>query len=142
MMRQILFLTFFLITYSARSQQLEITVSNIRNNKGQLRFAFYNNAESFDKDKPALFFKTVSKSEVRGDSLHVTYGGIPSGIYGIALLDDENSNQEMDYRLFLPTEGFGFSDYYHTGMTRPKFEKFKFVLGSNLLKIHIKIRYL
>ena len=33
------------------------------------------------------------------------------GIYAISILDDENNNGKMDYRLgFLPREGFGFSN--------------------------------
>ncbi len=66
------------------------------------------------------------------------------GIYGLSLLDDENSNGKMEYNFFgIPKEGFGFSDYYHTGITKPKFDAFKFSIDKDQTKrITIRIRYM
>lgn len=67
--------------------------------------------------------------------------GFSPGTYGVALLDDEDSDTKMDYGLVMPKEGFGFSDYYHTGWSSPKFDDFKFELNGNK-SIKIQIRYL
>ena len=66
------------------------------------------------------------------------------GEYGLSLLDDENNNTKMDYNFIgLPKEGFGFSNYYHTGFTKPHFNTFKFKhLKNNLAKVVIKVRYM
>jgi uncharacterized protein (DUF2141 family) len=66
------------------------------------------------------------------------------GIYGLSLLDDENKDGKMEYNfLRLPREGFGFSDYYHTGFTKPKFDSFKFNIDQNQKRIiTIRIRYM
>ena len=58
--------------------------------------------------------------------------------------DIENNNKEMDWSfIMMPKEGFGFSNYYHTGFTRPKFEAFKLNIATEVLcKSKIKIRYM
>lgn len=135
----------FLMLFSAaylHAQKLEIEITGLRSNKGSVRLAFYNTAESFDNDQPALFNKTFQKSGMKNGVLKVAVEGLVPGTYGVALLDDENGNQEMDYRFFMPTEGFGFSDYYHTGMSRPKYNSFKFKLDSTVKKVTIRLRYL
>lgn len=126
----------------SRAQTLTVHITGIRSDKGSIRLAFYNTAESFDDEK-ALFTKTCSKAEMKNGQLTVIYKGLLPGVYGLALLDDENNNQKMDYGMVLPKEGFGFSDYYHTGMTRPRFDKFDFNFGSSDNKtVEMKIRYL
>jgi uncharacterized protein (DUF2141 family) len=59
---------------------------------------------------------------------------------GIALLDDENSNWELDSGWLLPKEGHAFSDYYHSAMRRPVYEDFRFYLKGNR-QIRMKMRY-
>jgi uncharacterized protein (DUF2141 family) len=50
----------------------------------------------------------------------------------------------MEYNFIgIPKEGFGFSDYYHSGLTKPKFDAFKFTLEKEKKKkITIKVRYM
>ena len=64
------------------------------------------------------------------------------GTYGISILDDENNDGKMDYKLIrIQKEGYGFSNYYHTGMSRPNFEDFDFIIGNKNIFVKIKIRY-
>ncbi len=134
------FLFFCLNSYSA--QVLHIQMSGLRNTSGNIRLAFYSNAQSFDDEKP-MFIRKVAKQELLKNNLRITYKDLAPGVYGIAILDDENTNDKMDYGWVLPKEGFGFSDYYHSGMTRPTFEKFDFVLRKEETKlVQIKVRYL
>ena len=132
---------FFLISETFFSQTLHIQVSGLRNASGTIRLAFYADSKSFDEEKP-LFIRKTSKKDLTNATVKVSYNDLKAGVYGIAILDDENANDKMDYGLILPKEGFGFSDYYHTGMTRPKFEQFDFVLKNEIKTIAIKVRYL
>lgn len=137
----LLFFLFFCF-FSVSAQTLHIQVSGLRNTLGNIRLAFYSNAQSFDEEKP-LFVRKVSKKELLENKLLITYNDLKPGVYGIAILDDENTNDKMDYGWVLPEEGFGFSDYYHSGMTRPTFEKFDFTLNKEETKsVKIKVRYL
>ena len=74
-------------------------------------------------------------------TLKYTFKGIPAGVYGLALLDDENKNTKMDYGWLLPKEGFGFGDYYHTKWSAPHFNDFKFYLNTDR-SVLMKIRYM
>ena len=43
----------------------------------------------------------------------------------------------------IPKEGFGFSDYYHSTLKRPKFDDFKFTVNEDQTKrILVKIKYM
>jgi uncharacterized protein (DUF2141 family) len=136
-----LFLFFFFSIASCFSQTLHIYVTGIRKQVGNIRLAFYSNSQSFDAEKP-LFIRTVPKKEMSNNSIKISYDDLKPGVYGVAILDDENANEKMDYGWVLPDEGFGFSDYYHTGMTRPKFDSFDFVLKNEEKVVQIKVRYL
>ncbi len=118
---------------------LTIKVTNIRNNSGQLQIQIYRNSENYQKQLPWKV-KRFDKEAVKNNSLTCTFTGIEEGEYGVALLDDENANKEMDYTMFVPDEGFGFSDYYHTAWSKPKYENFKFQFKDDKT-ISIKIRY-
>lgn len=141
MKKIILLLCFAWMLTAGWSQTLHITVSGIRNTKGLIRLEFYNSAQSFDNRKPILV-KTIPKSGMKNGTLSVTYPGLDAGLYGIALLDDENNNHEMDYDVFLPDEGFGFSDYYHKGLSHPKFSQFDFYLKNETKNVKIFVRYM
>lgn len=119
---------------------ITITVKNIRNDKGVIRFKFYDDNTRFPHDTG--FLRTmVPKTEMKGDSITVTYHGFKSKNMAIALQDDENSDKKLDMGWFLPKEGHAFSDYYHATMLRkPVYDDFDFVLTGNK-KVVMKMRY-
>lgn len=118
---------------------LTIKVTNIRNSSGRLQIQIYRNAENYNKELPWKM-KQFDKDGMKNNSLTCTFTGIEEGEYGVALLDDENANKEMDYTMFVPDEGFGFSDYYHTAWSKPKYDSFKFQLKSDKT-VTVKVRY-
>lgn len=119
---------------------ITITVRNIRNSKGVIRFKFYDDSTPFPHDTG--FLRTVvPKTEMKGDSITVTYHGFVSKNMGIALQDDENNDMKLDMGWFLPKEGHAFSDYYHATMLRkPVYEDFDFFLTDHK-KVEMKMRY-
>lgn len=119
---------------------ISITVTNIRNTNGVIRFKFFDDSTPFPHDTGFLKV-VVPKSEMKGDSLTVTYHGFASRNMGIALQDDENNNVKLDMGWFLPKEGHAFSDYYHSSMVRkPVYSDFDFVLAGNK-KVVMKMHY-
>lgn len=109
---------------------ITITVKNIRNRDGVIRFKFYNDTTRFPHDLGFLKV-VVPKTEMIGDSIRVTYHGFVSQHMAIALLDDENNNVKLDFGWFLPKEGHAFSDYYHSALRRPVYEDFAFTLTGD-----------
>lgn len=138
----VLLLLSLLATPPAVTNNIEVIVSDIRNNKGDIIISVFKNQETFEKEKPMLS-KKFDKKEMRNGFL-ITKFNLEPGVYGFALLDDENSDTKMEYNFMgIPREGFGFSNYYHSGFTRPKFESFKLeVSKDHIIKSKIKIRYM
>ncbi len=115
---------------SVATYTIHITVTDIRNKDGVLRFKFYDDSSPFP-DLHGFLKVVVSKSAMKADSLTLTVHGVPSRHMGIALLDDENNNIKLDMGWFLPKEGHAFSDYYHAAIRRPVYDDFDFFLTAD-----------
>lgn len=138
------FATFILLCslqMACAAQSLVVRISGFRSSQGNVRLQFFDTAEHFDQKKP-LCTKTLSKSAIVNGELSFTCTDLKPGVYGLAVLDDENANTRMDYGLVMPKEGFGFSDYYHTGLSGPRFESFRFTLGAAPKTVKVRLRYL
>ena len=124
------------------AQDVEVIITGIRAEKGQIVIGVFRDNESFRKEESFLEKRFV-KNGISNGEMRVKFSLEP-GIYGLSLLDDENSDGKMEYNFArLPKEGFGFSDYYHTGLTRPKFDSFKFSIDQSKKRtITVRIRYL
>jgi len=128
-----------LVAKKEETYSITITVTNIRNHKGVIRFKFFDDSTPFPHDTG--FRKVVvEKSAIKGDSFTVTYNGFISRYMGIALLDDENDNWKLDMGWFLPKEGHAFSDYHHTALRKPVYKDFRFLLTGDK-KVVMKMKY-
>lgn len=119
---------------------IEVVVTDIRNAKGNLVMGFYKDSKSFSKREPFMS-KVVDKTTMKNGAVKFVIN-LPAGTYGVALLDDENKNGKADYGFLLPIEGFGFSDYYHTGILAPTFNDFDFKVGSTDKSVTVKLKYM
>ncbi len=121
---------------------ITVIITNIRNKKGRIQLDLYKNQSEFEArksdDKRRAY---IDKSKISEGTTKYVYKNIPDGVYGLALLDDENNNNKIDYGWVLPKEGFGFGDYYHMKLSVPKFDNFKFYLKSDKTSTMI-IRYM
>ena len=151
-MRKILMMKFntvvlsiiLLMLFAARGlegQNVEVIVTGIRSDKGQIAVGVFLDDKSFQEEKAFLEMK-FQKDEITGETMTFSLNLEP-GVYGLSLLDDVNSDGRMEYgKLGIPKEGFGFSDYYHTGFKRPKFDSFRFtVLEGQVKKITVRMKY-
>jgi uncharacterized protein (DUF2141 family) len=139
----ILILSLFIFPILAlNAQNVEVVISGIRNEKGQIVIGVFKDNESFKIEKSFLEKRFVKKGISDGE-MTVKFD-LEAGIWGLSILDDENSNGKMEYNFIgIPKEGFGFSNYYLTGLTKPKFDAFKFNItdGQNQ-KIGIRMKYM
>lgn len=146
MIKKILFLKILLLLLlparSGNSQTVEVFITGIRSEKGQIVIGVFKDDESFQKEE-SFMEKRFVKSGISNREMRVQFS-LETGIYGLSLLDDENSNGKMEYNfLRIPKEGFGFSDYYHKGIKKPKFDSYKFSINKDQTKrITIRIRYM
>ena len=137
-----LVITLVFLSGTLFSQTIILEVSNLKSNKGQIIVAIFQDDQTFQDEVPK-YDKRFSKETVKNGKMYIKFK-LPPGVYGFTLIDDENHNGDIDYNFIgLPKEGFGFSDYYHTGMIKPHFDKFKFNLSEGEEKrVHTKIRYI
>lgn len=130
------------LTSTAQEQEVEVTIYNIEGSKGKIKMGIFKNNETF-QDKNAWQNKVFSKTKMKDGAIKVVLKLEP-GTYGISLLDDENGNNKMDFNMIhIPKEGFGFSDYYHTGLSMPEFDDFDFEVKANTTtKVKVKMKYM
>ena len=121
---------------------ISVTIKDIKSPNGQILMGIYKDDVSFDKE---IAYKKAQaiKTKISNGTLLVEVKLEP-GKYGISLMDDENFNGKMDYNFIgIPKEGFGFSNYYHTGLTKPKLKSFLFeVIENKNTKVEVKMKYM
>lgn len=121
----------------AWGQKLTVVIDGFRSDKGQVMLFIHTCAETFKKETIGPT-KIYPKTLMCNNKMVIEDISLPPGTYGIALIDDENNNDKMDYRLMIPREGFGFSNYEFVGLRKPDFESFSFThTDSTFVKIDI-----
>lgn len=125
-----------------QAQNIEVEITGIRSNEGQILLAIYTDEENYKNEKP-LSEKFIDKSGMKDGKLTVGLD-LSAGTYALTLIDDENRNGKIDYKLIRVTkEGFGFSDFYLTKLRKPSFDDFKFeVKPGQKINIEMKIKYM
>ena len=130
-----------LCTITIQAQNITLNITGIKSAKGQMVVSVFKDNQTFKDEKPATKLQ-FSKAAITNGTLTVSITLEP-GTYGIALMDDENSNGKMEKNMFgIPKEGFGFSNFYLSGMSRPVFNDFKFDVKNTPLKLESKMRYM
>lgn len=128
-----------LFPQSTSRATLEITFSGIRSDRGQIAAGINKSPEGWPR-KPDMD-PNWKKSNIRDGKLTVQLKGLAYGTYAVSVLDDENSNLEMDMFLGIPKEGFGFSQNPGMGLSAPRFDECSFTIDAPLKKINIELRY-
>ena len=132
----------FLLLSSSRAELVVCEINGIKSTTGNVLIGVFNSEKGFDNLKTIKDF-TISKKTMVNGVLKFTVD-LPPGEYGFSILDDSDKDGEMAYDfLGIPKEGFGFSNYFHSGIFKPKFEAFKFLLkeGKSVL-VKIKVKYM
>ena len=117
---------------------LSVEVTNIKEAKGTIRVALFDNEKDFLK-KP-LHGKIVKASQ---DKIQVNFDNLPAGEYAISVIHDENENGDLDSNLMgIPKEGFGFGNDAMGMFGPPSFEKAKIKWDGSEMKVGVKIKYM
>jgi len=98
---------------------LRIHVDGLRNSKGNIGSVIFTTPDGWPEDTSKAFRvgpAPIAAGERQGTAV---WNDLPSGIYGVAAIHDENSNAKLDKNLFgIPKEGFGFANNPHVGWVR------------------------
>ncbi len=118
---------------------LEITFTGIRNDIGLIAIGINSSPDGWPRN-PQMELNWKKTSVVDG-VFTAKIESMNYGTYAISVLDDQNSNLEMDMVLGIPKEGYGFSNNPSVGISTPKFNVCAFILDKPFVKISIDLRY-
>ena len=124
---------------SAPPPEVDVSISGMRNTKGQLLVCLTTNPKAFpdcSKDKAS-----VRMAVKAADAAHFRIAAPTTGTYAIAVVHDENSNNKMDLAIFLPKEGFGFSRNPTITVGAPSFKSASFAVSGDTSQ-SIKMKYM
>lgn len=122
MQKTLLFFFLVLWAFSLSAQKngtIFIQANSFRNTKGLMRFAVYKDKATF---MDARKYYKNGRTAVTGSKVNATIS-VPPGRYAVSVLHDENENDNMDFTLGLPKEGFGISNISSFPFGKPPFEK-------------------
>ncbi len=138
----ILILSVINFSFQNQSGNLTVTVTNIKNMKGEIEFLLFNKPEGFPNDA-AVAYKTL-RAKVINSTCSVSFNKISYGEYAVGIYHDENNNRKLDKAWYgMPKEGVGVSNNPSLGIfSPPKYETAKFTFDTSKNNITIKIKYL
>lgn len=95
---------------SAFAADLTLSIQDVRNSKGRMLVAIFNEESAFstlNADEAYAVFSLVAKEGKQEITLH----DLPAGDYAVSLHHDENGNGQFDLNKHkFPLEGFGYSN--------------------------------
>jgi uncharacterized protein (DUF2141 family) len=114
--------------------KLEVTIKNIKELKGSVRVALFNNETDFLTQ--AVQSKVVKVSVTEPS---VVFDGLKPGEYAISVIHDMNENQELDKGFMgIPKEPYGFSNDARGKFGPPSYDDSKLMV-SGVVKTSIKV---
>jgi uncharacterized protein (DUF2141 family) len=120
---------------------LTVKVQDLRNSTGSVQFTIYNTDGSIPDDKFEKYHKQLA-TKIQNNAAFVVFKDLPSGVYAVNVLHDENENGAIDKGWVLPIEGVGFSNFQTVGLfNRPNFNKAKFELNEDKT-VEVKMIYM
>lgn len=121
--------------------KLVITFSGIRSDVGQIAMGLYDDADQWT-DHPKYEF-VWTKEDLKDGRLTVVIDSLPRTTYACAVLDDEDMDQDMNFKLGLPTEGWGMStNPSFLKLKKPGFDEVSFELDAAAVRFVVDIHYL
>lgn len=118
-------------TATCQTYSVQFTIKNFRSDKGQVIASLYNSEKGYPK-QPKYAFRSVHAS-ISGRQCSILFEGVPSGIYALAFIHDENNNGKFDSNFFnYPLEGAGASNNAKGFLGPPKFSDAKFMVTQNV----------
>ena len=130
-----------LFSQSSGTGTLEIRFTEIRSEKGSIAIGINTSPEGWPR-KPQIDLNW-KKENMKAGVFTVRISNLSFGTLAVSVLDDENSNGEMDMTLGIPREGYGFSNDAPVRMlSPPKYEASSFQFTRSNQQISIRLKYM
>ncbi len=134
---KILLLFSLLFILPAKTFNLQIEITGIPTDKGNMYVAIYRSKDDFPVYGKQFKGKVV---DANAPKTIVEFENLPEDDYSIAIYHDENKNNKLDKNMLgVPTECYGFSNNARRTFSAPSFSEAKFELKSDKkIKITVK----
>jgi uncharacterized protein (DUF2141 family) len=130
-------LFFSLAAAQAADFNIEVTVTGLEVDKGQVIAALYNSEDTYMKTSAEQLISPLGAD----DTVVLTFKNQAPGEYAIAIVYDKNKDGKLDTGLFhIPTEKVGFSNDAPIRFGPPKWSAAKFPLTDADLKTEIDLK--
>ncbi len=130
-------LAFLLVGTGAHAANIEITVTNVRNDHGSVRAQLCTKEDFLSPRCPWRASAPAASGPV---TVRIT--DVPPGVYAAQAFHDENDNHEIDRNLIgIPTEGIGFSRDAPFRFGPPTFDDAAIQLGPEGSRIELTLHY-
>lgn len=119
--------------------RLVVVIEGIKEPKGELILAVFNNESDFLKKE----FKSQKVKVDDSGKVLISFDDLPKGNYSISVIHDENLNGKLDKNFVgIPKEGFGFSNNKMGTFGPPSFKDCEIVLAQDKLEINIMLKHM
>ncbi|MGB3007553.1 MAG: DUF2141 domain-containing protein [Chitinophagaceae bacterium] len=137
----IVFMLLFASFKPVAEEGIKISITDLRSDNGYVLVSLFKEGVGYP-DKPAKAFRK-EKLPIKNKNTVILFTGLPAGNYAIAILHDENNDQEMNKNFWgIPKEGYGFSKNVMGTFGPPSFSKASFKHTAGLLtQVSIKAKY-
>ncbi len=128
--RHLLFAILLLfVTPVVAQHTLTVTITDIRSDEGRLLIGLYKGADTWLHDTQV--YRTDEVAPKEGEVV-ISFANLPAGEYGLALLHDEDGDEEMSFTwMGMPAEAYGFSRIDSRMMREPDFEECRIVIDKD-----------
>jgi uncharacterized protein (DUF2141 family) len=120
---------------------IHVKILNIRNNAGTIGCALFESPIGF----PIEFLRYASNIlviKIRDTQASCDFVDIPTGIYALTVIHDENVNGKLDTKwLKIPKEGYGFSNGAKAMLGPPSFSAASFPYDGQDMELTISLHY-
>ena len=131
-----IFFTSFLSNAQSQNGSIDLTISDVPSQQGQLIIKLYHSEQNYRK---TTFRREVI--DIADNPIHLTFDSIPYGEYAISVIHDKNSNNKMDLHWFgMPSEDAASSNDAKGFMGPPKFKDAKFKVNEEVSIQRIKMK--
>ena len=116
---------------------VRIKVTGISNLVGTIRATLDGSELAFKNDAPNT---QTSELEVTGNEVELVFHNVPSGVYAVKVIHDENNDKKLNQNLLgIPSEKYGISNNVMGKFGLPAFKEASFNVstGETVLSIEI-----
>jgi len=142
-MKSWLSLIMLLIPIWAGAADLQVQITDARNNDGAMRVYLYHEKHQISWLKSGFKeFSCKIYSPIIEGNAQITCEDLAPGIYALSFFHDENLNFKFDQNfLKIPKEGYGFSLNFKPSLRAPKFKEVQFEFKDQNQKMTLKTIY-